>query len=332
MMHARAPQPPMQKRYEIIAGVLRLNILMSRLPKGFVLIEGPIAELMQSSRAPVQAALRILESEDLIHRFAGRGFLVGPEGSGVEPLRQDIRELDLQISGEIDEALQSRGTWELVYDRVEAEVASCLIFGEFRIVETELGDYLGVSRTVVRDVLSRLHERGLIRKNQSSHWIAGPLTAQAVRDKLALRAILEPAALRLAAGGIDYAEVEDLRARLSAGEEIDGELLEEALMEHCVARAPNSELVGLIRNNQLLLTAANRALTLLGLPRDRVEHGEYRTLFDLISRHLIDSAAEYLEGHLRVMAEKSLARLKIVAIISQSTSLAPYLTPRRMDF
>ncbi len=46
-----------------------------------MLLEGPIAELMQSSRAPVQAALRILEEEQLIHRFAGRGFLVGPPAS-----------------------------------------------------------------------------------------------------------------------------------------------------------------------------------------------------------------------------------------------------------
>ncbi len=327
-MNARSPQPPMQKRYELIAGVLRLNITTGKLPAGFVLVEGPIAELMQSSRAPVQAALRILEGENLIHRFAGRGFLVGPKGSGVPPIRQGIRDLDLQISVEIDEALQSRGTWELVYDRVEEQVASCLIFGEFRIVETELGDYLGVSRTVVRDVLSRLHERGLIRKNQSSHWIAGPLTAQMIREKLAVRAILEPAALRLAGAAINYTEVETLRVRLAAGEEIEGEILEAALMEHCIARTPNRELVGLIGNNQLLLTAANRALTGLGLPRDRVEHGEYRTLFDLLSRHLVDSAAEYLEGRLRILAEKSLARLKIVAIITQPSDIAPFLTPK----
>jgi DNA-binding GntR family transcriptional regulator len=326
MMNHPPSQPPMQKRYEIIADVLRLNIMLGRLPRGFVLIEGPIAELMQSSRAPVQAALRILEGENLIHRFAGRGFLVGPPGSGLEPLRLNIRALNLQISGEIGEALQSRGTWELVYDRVEEEVASCLIFGEFRIIEAELGEYLGVSRTVVRDVLSRLHERGLIRKNQSSHWIAGPLTAQSVREKLAVRAILEPAALRMAGSHIDYSAVERLGTRLAEGEEIEGEFLEDALMTHCIARAPNREIVGLIRHNQLLLTAANRALTRLGLPRDRVEHSEYRTLFDLISRHLVHSAAEYLEGHIKVMAEKSLARLKIVAIIDQSSAVAPYLT------
>lgn len=328
-MMNRPPGPlAMQKRYELITQVLRHNILSGRLPPGFVLLEGPIAELMQSSRAPVQTALRLLEDEKLVHRFAGRGFLVGPGLEPVEPRRGDIRELDLQIAVEIDEALQSRGTWELVYDRVEEEVASCLIFGEFRIVETELGEHLGVSRTVVRDVLSRLHERGLIRKNQSSHWIAGPLTAQSVREKFAVRAILEPAALRLAATHIDHAEVDRIHAQLAAGEDLAWERLEDTLMEYCIARAPNAELVELIRNNQFLLTAANRALTRLGLPRDSVAHGEYRTLFDLLSRHLVDSAAEYLKSHLRVMADKSLARLKIVAVISQSSAIAPYLTPK----
>ena len=314
MMKPPASPLAIQKRCDMITRVLRLNILSGKLPKGFVLLEGPIAELMQSSRAPVQTALKILEDENLVHRFSGRGFLVGPAGLDAEPLRRDIRELDLQISVEIDEALQSRGTWELVYDRVEEQVASCLIFGEFRIVETELGDYLGVSRTVVRDVLSRLHERGLIRKNQSSHWIAGPLTAQSVREKFAVRAILEPAALRLAFAHIDYAEVERVRARLAQGEDLEWEMLEDTLMEHC--------------NNQLLLSAASRALNRLGLPRDRVAHGEYHTLFDLLARHLVDSAAEYLESHLRVMCDKNLARLKIVAVISQSSAIATYLTPK----
>jgi DNA-binding GntR family transcriptional regulator len=93
-------------------------------------------------------------------------------------------------------------------------------------------------------------------------------------------------------------------------------------------QVPNRELAELIRNNQLLLKAAGSALTRLGLPPDRVAHGEYRTLFDLISRHLVDSAAECLESHVRAVADKNLARLKIVAVISESSELAPYLTPK----
>ena len=76
------------------------------------------------------------------------------------------------------------------------------------LTQQELADHLGVSRTVVRDVLARLQERGLIRKSASSHWIAGPLTARTVSEKFQLRGIVEPAALRLAAG--QYAEFYNL--------------------------------------------------------------------------------------------------------------------------
>lgn len=322
------PASGVQKRYELITQVLRHNIQSGRLPPGCVILEGPVAELLQSSRAPVQAALRLLEAEHLVHRFAGRGYLVGREGSGVAPLRADIRTLDLQVSDEIDEALQSRGAWQHVYDRVEEEVASSLIFGEFRIIESELASYLGVSRTVARDVLSRLQERGLIRKNQSSHWIAGPLTAQAVREKFELRAILEPVALQMAFAHIDYPAVERIRARLAADEPVGWETLEAGLFEHCIARVPNVQLVEAIRSNQLLLIAANSALTRLGLPPDSIALAEYRALFDLIARHRPESAADYLRGNLQIMARKSLARLKIVAVISGTSVLPPYLTPK----
>jgi DNA-binding GntR family transcriptional regulator len=321
-------KPSQQKRYELICRVLRSNIQSGRLPEGFVLLEGPIADLLQSSRAPVQMALKILQDERLIQRFDGRGFLVGQGPATTNPKRIDIRTLDLHVSDEIDDALQSRSMWEQVYDQVEEAVASSLIFGEFRIIETELSMHLGVSRTVVRDVLSRLNERGLIRKNQSSHWIAGPLTAQSVRERFAIRSILEPAALKLAAPAINYAAVEQLSRLASEGTSdfSETEDFEQALMNTCIAKVPNAEMIAVIRNIQLPLLAANRALTKLGLPRDRFAADEYRSLFRLIERRLIDPAADYLENHLKVMAQKSLARLKIVAVISESRLAVPYLT------
>ena len=285
----------MPKRYDLISSVIRNNILSGRLPPGFVLLEGPIANLTQSSRAPVQAALRILEKERLVRRFHGRGYLVARDGEQVEPLRRDIREIDLQISGEIDEALQNRGMWEMVYDTVEDAVASCLIFGEFRIIETELGDHLGVSRTVVRDVLSRLHESGLIRKNQSSHWIAGPLTAASVRNLFDIRSILEPAALRMAGPYIDYGEIERMLRTLDrSGIAPEAETLEQVLMDACITRAPNPELVDVITRNRMPLIAANRALTRLGLPRDRIAMRDYTSLFGLLAQKQINPAAELL--------------------------------------
>lgn len=324
----RSANPLAQEpRYELIARVLRENIRSGKLPSGFVLLEGPIATVMQTSRVPVQTALRLLLDEGLIRRFDGRGYLVGSDPGDISPIRRDIRELDLTIPPQVDDALQTRGTWRHVYDTVEEEVASCQIFGEFRIVETELADHLGVSRTVVRDVLARLQERGLIRKSASSHWIAGPLTARTVSEKFELRSIVEPAALRLAAPHIRYAEVEALLDRIESDSTITSQELGDGLLEHCIAQAPNTAIVEMIRSNRLLLSAVDRALIRLGLPRDEDTIEQYQTLFDLISRHPIDSACEYLRDHLSITARRYLARMKIVAVIPEAGAFVPYLSP-----
>lgn len=317
-----------EPRYELIARVLRENIAAGILPEGFVLLEGPIATVMQTSRVPVQAALRQLLEDGLVRRFDGRGYLVGGAAAAPVPIRRDIRELDLSIPAMVDDALQTRGTWRHVYDEVEEEVASCQIFGEFRIVETELADDLGVSRTVVRDVLARLQERGLIRKSPASHWIAGPLTARTVSEKFELRGIVEPAALRLAAPNIRYAEVEALLKRIGTDPAITPQDMADALMEHCIAQAPNTALVELIRSNRLLLSAVDRALIRLGLPPDEEAIEQYQTLMELISRHPIDSACEYLRDHLSITARRYLARMKIVAVIPEAGAVAPYLSPQ----
>ena len=317
-----------EPRYELISRVLRTNIQRGTLPEGLVLLEGPIAAVMQTSRVPVQSALRLLMSEGLVHRFEGRGYLVGQEGKGIAPLRRDVREFTLDVPNAVDDALQTRGTWRHVYEEVEEQVASCQIFGEFRIVETELSDYLGVSRTVARDVLARLQERGLIRKNASSHWIAGPLTARTLREKFELRSIIEPAALRMSAPYIRYAEVEHLLEKIDSGVMIPPESLSDALVEFCIAQAPNMTLVEMIRSNRLLLSSVNRALTSLGLPNDEATSDQYRTLFELIARHPIDSASEYLRDQVQITAQRNLARMKIVAVISETGAFAPYLLPQ----
>ncbi len=321
------------KRYELVAAALRSNIAAGRLQPGFVLLEGPIASLMKTSRAPVQAALRILEDENLICRFGGRGYVVGSGEASAAPLRNDIRKLGLRIPNEIDTALQNRGLWERVYEEVESAVAACLIFGEFRIIESELGDYYGVSRTVVRDVLGRLHERGLIAKTQSSHWVVGALTAQTVRERFQLRQLLEPEALRLAGGRIDLETIGRLLAQErgsapGAHGAADWTRLDHVLMESCIFQAPNAHLVDLIRQNQMPLAAASRALTKLGLPEDEIAVSEYLKLFELIAGRAIDAAATYWQSHLAALAEKNLARLKIVAVIKDAPVAVSYLTPR----
>jgi DNA-binding GntR family transcriptional regulator len=323
-----------QRRYEIAEDVLRSNIESGTLPTGLVLLEGPIADILQTSRAPVQRALQALEMEGLVHRFAGRGFLVGPPGADIEPNRTDIKALGLIVPRHADEALQNRSSWERIYNIVEADVAACVVFGRYRIVEMELANHFNVSRTVVRDVLTRLRERGLVRKNQSSHWIAGPLTAQMVKDHFVLRTILEPSAIRLGARAVSPMRLEGLLRCLRAAEEVnaagsfqENEAIQAEFIECCVLATPNERLKDLVRNNLLPVIATDRLLRRLGLPGDPAIITELRLIAELLLRGATESAVSMMETHLDASLNRTIAQMKIVAIIPGPGVTAAYLTP-----
>ena len=324
------------RRYEIVEAVLRHNLGSGVLPPGLVLLEGPIAKALQTSRASVQRALLALEGDGLVHRFDGRGYLVAGAREPAAPLRLDLATFNLDIPPEIDPTLQSRASWERIYDAVESDVAACVIFGQYRLIEVELAEHFNVSRTVVRDVLGRLQERGLIRKNQSSHWIAGPLTARSIREHFSLRRILEPPALLSAAPSLDRTTLTSLHTRFLAAEHaqergedpqiFDPEVFETLLVDTCVLATPNALLAQTIRGNLLPVLAAERLLRQLGLPVERSAITEHRLVVELLLQNAVDAAAAMLTTHLREAENRTIAQMKIVAVIPEPTAIAPYLT------
>ena len=316
-----------ERRHELVRRVLRANIVKGHFPHGLVLLEAPLADMLQTSRAPVQRALQELERDDLIHRFEGRGFLVGPAARGALPLRADLRELGLLVSDEMDEALQTRGSGEWILEELEQAVSSCLAFGEFRMVEAEVAAHFAVSRTVIRDVLGRLQERGLLRR-QSSRWIAGPLTAHALKDCYDLRGILEPPALVAAAPGVDRDALLALRERIAGAPGAIAPILGDLFarfVDLCILSTPNGTLGVMVRQNMGVLESANRSLAQFGLPRDDAATTELGLTIDLLLGASIAAAAEVWRDHLKAACRRGVAQLKIVAIIDRPQGIPPYL-------
>lgn len=321
--------------YAVISEVLERHIRVGHLPPGLVLLEKPIADVFQTSRAPVQRALAYLEARQLIHRFDGRGFLVGPKTADMAPIRTPFRSLALSLSPQADAALQTRTSWERIYTAVEQAVASCLVFGRYRIIEAELADHYGVSRTVARDVLSRLQERGLVRKNQSSHWVAGPLTAKDIRELYEMRAALEPLALRSAAQHTPRETLETHRDRCvippSEAWTAEGlDQIESDLHETLVLATTNDRLADNLRHVQLPLVETERFLRGIGLPIDSRVADEHRIVYDLLLHDAIDAAMVALQAHLHAESRRSIIHLKTAAVIVGPPRLAPYLT-RQVD-
>jgi DNA-binding GntR family transcriptional regulator len=313
--------------YRTIERMLLDRIKAGAFAPGTLLHVAPLAVLFQTSRIPVARALARLEAEGVLQRHGRRGYVVG--GETATPSAADLSGL-----AGAEEALASRGAWQRIEGVVEEAVASASVFGQFHVVEAELAKHFKVSRTIAHEVLGRLHERGLVRKNQSSHWIAGPLSAQLIRERYELRRLLEPPALAAAMPRVGLADLELLHARFAAAEaappaaeEVDA--LEDAFHEQVVLPTPNLLLGEAIRRNRLPLMAGRRSLRRLGLPADAAVLVEHRLVLDLLLRDSVAAAAAAFDAHLAAAARRSVAHLKTVAVIPEPSDLPPYLLSRR---
>jgi DNA-binding GntR family transcriptional regulator len=331
--HASTQQPPSGFLYDAISRQLEALIREGRLEPGLVLLEKPLAEAFRTSRAPVQRALAELEAKGLLHRFDGRGYLVG-RANGVAPtaaVRKPLKDLFSKMADDMDEGITVRSSWELIYVEVEQAVASSLVFGCYRIIEAELAERYDVSRTVARDVLGRLQQSGLVHKSGSSHWLAGPLTAQDIRQLYDIRAALEPLALRSVAKLVSR---EELLALRSACEALQGneatdpssiDSLEEEFHRRLLARADNGHLVEALDRVQRPLMHAESFMRSLGMPLDVQVATEHRMVLDLLLVDALDAACAALVAHLQSEARRSIMHLKTAAVVPEP-QLAPYLT------
>ncbi|MGO8917901.1 MAG: GntR family transcriptional regulator [Stellaceae bacterium] len=321
-----------RKLYEIVYTALEDLLRAQRLPPGLVLLEGPVAEIFRTSRAPVKAALRLLNQQGLIERFNGRGFIVPNPGGETAPVRLDLREAGFALDTHLaDDDLHSRAAWERIYRDAEREVGTALPFGRFHVNEARMGEHFGVSRTVIRDVLGRMHERGLVEKSPRSHWIAGPLTAAAIREFYEIRTMLEPQALIQAVPNLDIDELVTMRNRVAtletryphvSAEELTG--LDTDLHTHCVQRIANKRLVAMIRQAQLPLVTNYTFLHYLGIPEETPELAEHKLVFEHLIQGSSAAAAAALKAHLERSLDRALIRLKVLSVKS-TPPLPPYL-------
>lgn len=141
------------------------------------------------------------------------------------------------------EALQDGGSRaELAYTNLRAAIHGGRFAPGERIREAEVAQWLGVSRTPVRDALKRLESDGILTSAPRRGLIVAQLDQQQVSELYAVRDVLEGLAGRLAAQHATSAEVAAMR-----------DLLERQ------ARTRADDLPGLTRLNQLFHEVVSRA-------------------------------------------------------------------------
>lgn len=308
-----------QRIFEILAA----RIADGTLPAGTLLLESRLAQQFGISRAPARQALARLAVEGLVRQAEGHGYRVAgragaPAAPGaLEPVR-----------------LEPASSWQRFYPEVERAIVARTAFASWRVIETELARHYGVSRTVAREMIARLNQRGVIRRDARFRWYAPALTPKHVGELYELRWLLEPVALRKAMPSVPPGFVAAMRRRLeeasARAETLDGAALDELeadlhvrLLGHCDSTA----LMDSLRLYQSLLVA--HSFLYDWVPRLYPTEPflpEHLRIVAALEAGAVEQAAAALEQHLRASLGRALARIDQVAQAPRPEAL-PYLEP-----
>ncbi len=205
---------------------------------------------------------------------------------------------------------------ERVLDVVRQAILDFKLKPGQRLIERELIEQLGVSRTTVRDVLARLAAEGLVTIVPQKGAIVSVLSLDEAADIYEMRAPLEGLAVRRFVERATPAQVEELRKTLP---EIDrtaapGADPAEALRakdrfyEVLLAGAQSSRLTNILTGlqGQVRLLRAT-SLSVGGRPKEAA--AEIRKVVDAIVAGDANAGAKACEKHVRNAAKVGLARL-----------------------
>lgn len=314
------------KLYQRAFEVLEADIRNGVIEVGSRITETAIAERFGISRAPARQALQELERRDLIRKASSRGYDVQAV------MRSALPTPDVKPSLSIDPKIHFLPSWELIYSEIEMEIVSRTTFASWRINEAILAKHYGVSRTVARDVVARLQQRGIVQKDDSARWFAPALTMQHIDELYELRWVLEPLALEKAVPNLPEGFLTRVRGNIEAAikneNPLDGATLdrfEQELHVELLGYCGNSSLMRAISLPQSLLIAHHflypRTTNLFETEPFLPEHLDILTH---IQDGNISGAKGTLVLHLQISRERAMMRIQAVTR-SMTPDELPYL-------
>jgi DNA-binding GntR family transcriptional regulator len=303
-----------------------------QLAPGDRLLEAQVSRAFGISRSPARHALQLLCKEQLIREAAGRGYEVAAHNGQQAPRAALGFQHRLAILDTVK--ILPAPQWERMYAQLERELCARIIFSSVRIVEERLAEHFSVSRTVVRDVLARMHSVGLVSKDSMGRWIAPHVTPAKTHHLYELRWLLEPPALLQAAQHVPRSYLE--RAHETVTEALNGfprqgfdtDVVENDLHVTLLAYCLNDDIVHSLGRTRVLFVPTRYLFDpILHIPLDLIEDAlcEHKEIYELLLAGKADHAAQALFTHLQRADERWLERFNRVAQLKQKDALPAYL-------
>lgn len=212
---------------------------------------------------------------------------------------------------------------KLAYDTIKQAILTFRIRPGETLVESDLARQLGISKTPVRESMSRLEKEGFIVKIPYKGYTAAPISAQEIVEIFQVRAALEGTAASLATPQLsvtDLAQLTELVARheqaLAGNDNETAASANRHFHQFIIQKAGNLRLVQILANledhlQRYRLLAAYQA----GRPQKSVsEHHQVVTAFE---QHDGPAAAAALSAHLLSVLE-DLTRQDLADLVARA--------------
>ena len=209
---------------------------------------------------------------------------------------------------------------EQVLDLLRREIVELRLRPGQRLVERELIERIGVSRTTIREALRQLSAEGLVTTIPQKGAIVAVPSSKEAAEVYEVRALLEGAAAKECAENATEAQLLALREAFSALERSVAAAEEPALMLDAKNRlyqvifdgSDNSTIRAILESLQARI-AVLRATTLAAPDRPEQSVAEIREIVEAIERRDGEAAAAAASFHVRQAASTLFTRLESTA-------------------
>jgi DNA-binding GntR family transcriptional regulator len=204
-------------------------------------------------------------------------------------------------------------------DQAFDRLRDAIITGHFapgaRLIERELCEAMGVSRTSIREVLRRLEAEQLIEVEPRRGPVVARLTRKQVAEIYEVRALLETAVVRrfaLEASNEEISELRRIYEELSVArrqEDVAAIVNTTRQFSEHMMRVVDHELINDIHQKLIARISVSRVLAISVPGRLEQSASELAIVMDAIERRDADSAARSLAIYVRNAGEAALKRL-----------------------
>lgn len=216
---------------------------------------------------------------------------------------------------------------DAVYDTIAEGILSSVLPAGWRLGEERLASLFTVSRTPVREALTRLESEGLVDRNRRGGLVVASITSEQVFELYAIREALDGTAARLAAhirSDADLATLERTNAQI-AGAARDGDLPQlvsaNVAFHKALAGASRNEMLQrfVAQVHQTVLRLRSTTLSQPGRALAAVE--EHEKIIDAIRARDEDAAEEAARRHMRHVLRARMA-MPLDEVIEPARNLA----------